>query len=363
MTAIARNQENTTDNINWFTTVNDVLTDMYAVEFRVFNIESGLPGTQIFPSSGWEDVTSAPGNFDTGCYYAYDNTNAEGWTPDVDAELGTHRIYWRWMYTSGSAWQEGAEDFQLVGTGIPPGVTYISLGDVRAEGLTDPPYSDNDINTAIVMWQQALERACRQWFYSRELDLYFDGNNSDMIHFGVPIIDVTSLQINGSTTDLDTTLYKVYNSRTYPDDRRNPRIKLVHSTQLEDIYVAFEPRGELKFRKGYKNQRVQGTFGFTESDGTTPQLISRALLKLVIEKLTRPIYTAPGTAPPTPSSVTVAGVVMEEKTDGHSIKYATGSTANRRVGLSGLTSDPEILDIIRMYRAPIGIATPSHWTY
>ena len=361
MPSIAREQENTTDNINWFTTVNNVLTEMYAVEFQIYCIESGIDeAVQVFPETGWEDVTNAPGNFDVGCYYAYDNANARGWTPDITSVIGTYRIIWRWKLASWSDWDGGAEDFEVL---YSPGETYITVGDVRDAGLTDPPFSNEDIYAAIILWQQALERACRQWFYPRTLDLYVDGENSDMMHFGVPIIEITSLKINSSEDDLDTALYKVYNSRTYPDDRKNPRIKLVHSTQLNDIYFAFSSYGELKFRKGYQNQRIQGSFGYTEPDGSPPALISRALLKLVIEKLTRPVYVAPGEAPPAPSPMTIAGVVIEEKTDGHSIRYGTASTSDRKSGLSGLTSDPEILDIIALYRAPIGVATPSHWTY
>lgn len=363
MTAISRGEENVINNINWFTTVNDVLTDMYAIEYHIRDINDSLPGTQIFPTSGWEDVTSAPGNFDTGCYYAYDNTNGSGWTPEFDADLGSYRIVWRWKRTSTSDWQEGAEDFVILGVESASSLQYITLADVRAAGLEDTIYSDDTINAAIVLWQQVLERACRQWFYPRTLDLYLDGNNSDTLHLGIPIVTITSLMINGSDTELDSSLYSVYNSRTYPDDRRNPRIKLVHSMQLSDIYTAYNSCGELRFNKGYRNQRVQGTFGFTESDGTVPQAIQRALLKLVIEKLTRPLYTPIGEVPTQPSSITVAGIVIEEKTDGHSIKYANGGIEQRRSGLTGITNDPEILDIIILYRAPIGISMPSHWSY
>lgn len=363
MTAIARGEENTSNNINWFTTVNGAPTDMFAVEFQVFDISGGLPGSQIFPAVGWEDVSSAPGNFALGSYYAYDNTNSQGWTPEVAASLGTHRIYWRWKYKSGSSYQTGAEDFQIQVIAGAPAVLYISVDDVRAEGLENPPHSDADIQAAIVLWQQALERACRQWFYSRELTIVFDGNNSDALHMGVPIIEIEYIKLNDDENELPVEKYRVYNSRTHPDNRRNPRVKLVHSTQLSDIYVSPFTIGELKFYKGRQNQEIKGTFGFLEPDGSTPALIKRALLKLVIEKLTHPIYTPAGEAPPDPSSVTYAGVVIEEKTDGHSIKYGTPAFKDRRVGLSGLTQDAEVLDIIKLYRAPIGIATTSYWSY
>jgi len=363
MTAIARGEENITSNINWFITVNGNKTNMYAVEFRIFNIEGGLPGDQVFPSSDWEDVTDSPGRFETGSYYAYDNTNTQGWTPELDATLGTHRIYWRWKYLEGSDWQTGAEDFELLDVEGLPGEYYITVDDVRAEGLTAEDFPDATVNAAITTWQSALERACRQWFYSRSLTISFDGDDTDTIHLGVPIITCDYLRINSSTTDLDTDLYKVYNSRTYPDDRRNPRVKLIRSEDTRSVFTAPYSPERLKFVKGYQNQIISGDFGFTESDGSTPLLIKRALLKLVIEKLTNPLYVPLGGSAPAPAPLTIAGVVVEERTDGHMIKYASSSMAARRVGLSGLTGDQEILDIIKLYKAPIGIATPSNWSY
>jgi len=365
MPRIKREEENAIDNINWFTTVSGVLTDMFLVEFQIFNIESGLPGSQIFPVSGWEDVTAAPGKFSTGSYYAYDNANTQGWTPESDADLGTHRIYWRWKQFSGSSYQTGAEDFELLAQGVgAPAVTYVTVDDLRALGLPDPPFSDADILDAIILWQAVLERACRQWFYERELTIKFDGNNRDTIHLGVPIISVEHLKINGSDDALDTDLFLTYSGRSYPDDRRNPRIKLKHSSQLTSIYVAASTRGELRFLRGNQNQEISGAFGFIEPDGSTPAPIKRALLKLVAEKLTLPIYTPAGTAAPAPVSTTVAGIVLSEKTDGHAISYGTASFSDRRSGgISGITQDTEILDIIKLYRAPIGIATAASWSY
>lgn len=365
MPRIAREEENTTSNINWFTTLNSVKTDMYSVEFQIFRIEDGLPGTQIFPLSGWEDVSVAPGKFDTGSYYAYDNANSQGWTPEADAWVGTHRIFWRWKYQSTSSFQYGAEDFELIAVDGVPTDTYITVEDVKAAlGSASDDFPDYQIETAIITWQQALDRMCRQWFNSRALTINFDGDNTDTIHLGVPIITCDYLRINNSPDNLDTSLYRVYNSRTYPDDRRNPKIRLRRSTDTRrSLFVSPYSRYPIVFEKGYQNHVVSGTFGFTESDGTTPLLIQRALLKLVIEKLTNPVYIAPGDPAPAPPPTIIAGVVIEEKTDGHSIKYGDADFVDRRVGLTGITQDQEILDIVKLYKAPIGIATPSHWRY
>jgi hypothetical protein len=112
----------------------------------------------------------------------------------------------------------------------------------------------------------------------------------------------------------------------------------------------------MMFRTGQQNQYIRGLFGYVEDDGSPPPLIKRALLKLVIDKLTRPLY--PGTVNVTPPPL-IAGLLREEWTDGHRIKVepSGGVLKVRAPGLFGVTDDPEVLGILRLYRAPIGIAT------
>lgn len=366
MPRIAQGQENTAEMINWFIRVYGELTDMYEVSFRIFNIEGGLPGSQIFPLSGWEDVTSGGGHYSTGYYFAYDNANACGWTPAVDASIGTHRIEWRWKQFEISDYQTGAEDFELTTAAQGSSyLLYITVDDVRAEGITDPPFSDDLILATIETWQSILERACRQWFYPRNLTLKFDGDNSETAHFGVPIISVEYLKLNEDAAVLSSDLYVVYN-RVGLGDRHDPHIALRAYRFLDpsdSLYLMGFRGRPLKFSKGYQNHEIRGTFGYVEPDGTTPPAIKRALLKLVIEKLLNPLYTAPGAIPPGGSGSTYAGVVISESTDGHSITYGTATFDKRKTGLSGLTQDQEILTIIDLYRAPIGIANTSYWSW
>lgn len=365
MPGIAREQENRTDLINWFISINGVLTDAFSVEYRIFDITGGLPGTQVFPlpAPTYEDVTAAPGHFSTGSYYAYDNTGGVGWTPGVAEAIGTHRIEWRWKATASSPFQAGFEDFEVLPSSVGSSADlYCSVADIRAEGLDAGVADDATVLASIELWQQFLERACRQWFNPRILVLGFDGTDSDTLHFGVPIIAIEYLRINDDVNNLDTNTYRVYSGRSYPDDRRNPRIKLRSLADFPDIYTSPIIAHDLKFIKGRQNQQIKGTFGFVEDDGTTPKLIRRALCKLVIEKLQAPLYSAPGGAPPLLPPPILAGALLEEVTDGHKRKYSDAQQYSERrpSPYQGLTADQEILDIIKLYRAPIGIATPAH---
>jgi hypothetical protein len=363
MPALARGQENQTGIINWFITISGTLTDAFEVGFRILDITGGLPGAQVFPITvgDFETVTNAPGRFNVGSYHAYDNAGGVGWTPSITQTIGTHRVEWRWKSTALAPFQLGAEDFEVLVQAAGGSVdTYISIQDVRDAGLDVADFSDEEVLAAIEVWQSFLDRATRQWFIPKSIILSVDGTDSDAIHFGVPIIAIDYVRINNSTTNLESQLFKVYSAIRYPDDRRNPRIKLVNERDL-DIFTAPVLGRKLKFRKGRQNQEIKGTFGFTEDDGSVPRLIQRALLKLVIEKLTLPVYTPdPATAPVPPSPL--VGNLIEEWTDSHKRKYGHvgGEVSKRRPGLSGITSDPEILDIIKLYRAPIGVATPAH---
>jgi len=368
MPTLARGQENTPSILNWFISINGVLTDAYEVGYQIYDITGGLPGTQIFPVTpgNWETVSSGDGHFSVGSYYAYNNSDGNGYTPTITASLGTHRIQWRWKINLGSSYQSDAEDFEVIVESSGSSVdTYISIQDVRDAGVTDETtFPDAMVLSNIELWQAVLERACRQWFIPKTIILNVDGTDSDTLHFGVPIIEIDYIKINNSDDELDTDLYKVYNATTYPDDRRNPRIKLVNSRYCVDIFTAPMGYGSLLFRKGRQNQEIKGTFGFVEDDMSVPKPIQRALLKLVVEKMTKPVYIGDPATTPTPPPP-IIGTLLEEWTDGHRLKYgiAGAKITKRSPYLTGITDDQEIIEIIKMYRAPIGCTTPANPTY
>lgn len=367
MPALARGQENLPSIINWFVTVNGVLTDMNEVGFRIFDITAGLPGTQIFPTTpgDYEDVTNAPGKFGVGSYYAYDNGAGKGWTPGIAEPIGTHRIEWRWKVGAASAYQSGFEDFEVLVESAGSSVdTYCSVQDIRDLGIDATMMSDADVLAQIELWQAILERVTRQWFNARQMVLSIDGNDSDTLFFGVPIISIDYIKINKSTVELDPEAYRVYNGRAgFPDHRHNPKISLKPEESFDIYNRPVNYSGSNRFRRGYQNQEIKGIFGFTEADGSTPKAIKRALCKLVYEKITNPINPGQGgslPAPPPPAT----GPLVEEETDDHRRKFAVTAPKAKAAGiLDGITSDPEIQQILRLYRAPMGAATPAHWSF
>lgn len=232
---------------------------------------------------------------------------------------------------------------------------YATVADLRAQGV---PASivDATIQEAIDLWSQFVDRACRQFFEARSLTVDLDGNDSHILHLPFPVISVTSLFTNGNfTTALDAARYTVYNGRTTggQDDRKNPKIRLV--TSASSIYEV--PRHFLTspaFVKGNRNQRIVGSFGYTESDGTTPLLIKRAVMKLAVKQLKDGSTLWKELDSPT----VPAGGVMSETTDGHTITYDAFRVNPSKPGLTGITGDQEVDRILDLYRAPLAMAVP-----
>lgn len=339
------------------------LINVSELSFQIFD-KVTTPGTpiQIFPLSGRESVNLNPcpvgGRLDTGRYVAT-------YTVPFTIPIGTHEIRWFTKLSATDPEQTFAEEFQVLSEAtILPGDYYISVSEVRAAGLNSQPPDDAEIQASICLWQQVLERVTRQWFRPIEIEMYLDGTDSDALHFAIPIISIEELIINNEDSALDTERYRVYNSITYPDDRKNPRIKLIDQWGYKrDIYSSQDRTNRSRFFKGRQNQYVKGVFGYVEADGSTPLLIKQAMLRLVIKDLSTPLVEDPESDILPPPLVT--GNVSEEWTDGHKIKYqiSGGELKPRAPGLAGLIDDPFVQRVITLYKAPIGMATPPNPTW
>lgn len=357
MIKIGRGQENVPGRLDWFVTLGGAPFDPAEIAFQI-KLNAG--DVQVFPATPGEWADATPGQFGPGAFFAFDSGAGAGWTPDGAASTGDYTISWRVKLRETSGYVIATEAFKVVAYAADADPLYVSVEEIRALGIP-ATITDATLEATIRLWQEFLCRACRQWFHPIQMEMTVDGTDSDAIHFGVPIIDIAEVRLNNDSAALDPGLYKVYNSQRYPYDRHNPRVKLVDSwADRRDIFTASDRR--LRFRHGRQNQYFRGTFGCIESNGEPPALIKRALSKLVIEKLATPIYAAPGACVIAPPPV-LAGIVVEEETDGHRVEYAPTNMKSRAPGLYGITNDQEVLNIIKLYKAPIGVATPSNPSY
>lgn len=225
----------------------------------------------------------------------------------------------------------------------------VSLGDIRAEGVP-ATISNARILESIQTWQAFVERACRQWFYPRQMTLDLDGSGTTLLQLPVPIVSLSALYLNGDfSTPVDPGNYVAYTGRGggTRDDRRNPRVKL--ATGETSIFEGVGPvrRRLFVFSVGEKNQRLVGTFGYIESSGEAPEPIKYVIRKLVVRNV-KPMWASGGAAGP-------AGPVVEEETDRHRRKWADATVASK---VWATTGDPELDQILAMYKSPLVVKAP-----
>lgn len=228
----------------------------------------------------------------------------------------------------------------------------VSLQDMRDEGVP-ASVSDARLLSLIQTWQEYVERLCNQWFYPKQMTWDLDGSGTTLLQLPVPIISISALYLNGEAGEfssaVDPSDYVVYNGRgeSGRDDRRNPRVKLVTGeTQI------FEGVGPLRkrffvFEVGEKNQRLVGSFGYVEPNGSAPAAIKYAIRKLVVRNAP-PLWSTGGSSGP-------SGPVIEEETDRHRKKWSDASVSSKAWSTTG---DSEIDQILATYRAPISMRAP-----
>lgn len=224
---------------------------------------------------------------------------------------------------------------------------YVTVQEIRDEGVTEAQANDARVESVLQRVESMIEEATGLWFESRSLSLELDGTDAKFLWFNVPIITITSLKINDDTVDLDTANYRVYNRRGFPqDDRRNPKIELI--TVRRSVFDGpVEDSASLRiFRKG-KVQAVEGTFGWTETDGACPEGIKWCIKRLVTRDF-------PQLNTPTFEENRRARKIVEEETDGHRMRFR--GSADRGMNLTDTFDDPEVAQILQRYRQPLAMS-------
>jgi hypothetical protein len=310
-------------------------------------------------------------------------------------------------------------------------VGLITLDQVRAEGLDATVANDARVTTAIETWSGFIEQQCRQPFSPKARTITFDGNNSDTLFLPWPILGLRSLFINGDFVNaLGSENYRAYMGVDFPDDRKNPKIRLAGGISGGWQAAYYLGRNRMPFARGKQNQRLVGVFGYCDpgdpidiagvtaaspmvvttatahglasgdwirlddaagltaanyvwrvtvvdattvslngSAGagapaytgggalrklTTPALIQRAVMKLVLAKVD-PLATSDEAQTPGPAAF--------EMTDGHSIQYLTADKFKNRALSFGITKDAEVEQIIAMFRAPAKMRAPGTMSF
>jgi hypothetical protein len=215
---------------------------------------------------------------------------------------------------------------------------YVTLAEVRAEGIADPPYSDARVQDKLDWAQLMIEQATGMFFEKRTAQTYLlDGSGTPILELPAPGLAITSVKIDGDL--VDSTRY-VNRNRWEADDYWYPRLEVRDQpTRLQRALG--QARSSSVWPVGQQNIEVKGDFGFVitapsasaSGVASTPPGIKRATIRLAA-KVLRELRVDP------------AGLTggMQSETLGN-YSYTLGQQV-----LTGATGDPEIDLAIGQYK-------------
>ena len=192
-------------------------------------------------------------------------------------------------------------------------MSYCTVDDLRAEGVSEEDYSDEQLEGLIASACDFIDRTTGQWFELRGKSIKFDGRGGKNLVLPVFLFEAYTISIDQEEIE-DYVLYNRMDDRTYPKVFRR----------------AGWPKGKL-------NVEIFGLWGYVEEDGTTPPAIKRAAMKLAM-------YHFPALMDSEAQEESaMQGLLISETTDGHS--YSLSEEAL----LEAITGDIELDKILKSY--------------
>ena len=196
-------------------------------------------------------------------------------------------------------------------------MSYCTVDDLRAEGVSEEDYSDEQLENSIADSCDFIDRVTGQWFELRGMVIKLDGRGGRNLVLPIFLREVYRVKIGLDEID-DYVLYNRMEDRAYPKIFRR----------------AGWPRGK-------QNIEVSGLWGSVEEDGTTPPAIKWAAMKLAIHNF--PALSDSEAQ----KEKNLRGMLVSETTDGHSYNLSDGAVSDAYSG--AITGDTEIDRILRSY--------------
>lgn len=210
---------------------------------------------------------------------------------------------------------------------------YVTVADVRSEGITPAMASDARLS-ALIADACAFVDAATGWFFEpRALTLMLDGRGAASLEPPYPPIRVDALLVDGAALSLAADDLVVEGAPVMPGFAA-PRLTL---------------RRGRRFPKDVGNVEVRGVWGYTEPDGTafgrTPASIRTATIQLVVRALPLLGDTASW------SDARQRWRLAEERTRDQSYRLHPPELTTQ------LTGDPEIDTVLLRHRRPAGLGS------
>lgn len=226
----------------------------------------------------------------------------------------------------------------------------VTLSDIRAQGFTDPPYSDVRVNEAIAESEDYIEQVTGNWFDVRARTLILDGSGVDVLPIPHPIIDITSVSFYDEEIDLTDIAIANRHLQGYLDydDRQDPKLEF-RTDRLNALQTLWKSGN--RFPQGNKNITVVGNFGYRDYDvgnvqGKVPPMMIRAVYMLIKRFL-------PDAASSDATAAWRAHELSKKTTRNQSCEMSSAIT--RGVLFGGLTGDLYLDRILSLFSRPIGV--------
>lgn len=235
--------------------------------------------------------------------------------------------------------------------------SYISISDIRAEGISATVLPNARALSRIALAQKLVNQFTGRFFYPQFVDAALNGKRASAMLLAHPIIALEAVRTNlgywnpyESVVEPDAV--RVYNRHLtqnllHPDDRDNPKVEFWSDQVLSVFYPGYFQEG-YKFSRGTQNVELPGYYGYTDPDGSpfgvTPEPIRLATMLILKSYIATAGSSTFGPSPP----------VIGEKTRDQSVTYANPWDADSSQA-SGFTGNPEIDSILALYRRPMHI--------
>lgn len=128
-------------------------------------------------------------------------------------------------------------------------MAYISIADVRAEGVSATDYDDPTVTGRIALAQSFIERIVGCFYEKRDdFVLTLNGTGHDLLWLPVPPVSITAItEILVDDVAILATDYRVI-MPAFPDGRKNPKLLMIDG----------------EWTKGTANIQITGDFGFVD---------------------------------------------------------------------------------------------------
>lgn len=144
-------------------------------------------------------------------------------------------------------------------------MAYITLQDMRNEGVKDPPFSDAWVTERIRLASSLFEIATGRYFERRDSQTFLlDGSGSKVLRFVIPPVAtdaITSVTLDG--TLVDSSEYQV----------------IIPYSPAANIHARLVRLAGC-WRRGSENIAIVGSFGVVDEAGQTPYLVKDAIKRI-----------------------------------------------------------------------------------